>query len=382
VADPATPGRAPRPPRPAGVLRLGRFAGTELYVSASWFVVAALIAVLFAPRVEAVQPGLGPGRYVVGLGVAVMLYLAVLLHAGSHAVVARWCGHPVRSITLSFIGGRTEVDGEARAPRQEFWIAVVGPITSLVVGGAALAVWLVLPDGLLLLTVEALAFSNLLLGVLNLLPALPLDGGRVLKSGIWAATGSSLRGTLVAGWAGRVVAGLVLLYPVLYEPLLGLPPQLVDYLLALVLAVFLWGAASAEMQGARIRARLDALSVRDLARRALAVAPDLPLSEAVRRAQDAEAGGIITLDASGRPSGVVNEAALLAVPDSRRPWVPTSSVTATLAAGTTLPWDIDGRGLLARIGGRTATEYLLVRGDGGVYGVLSARDVEAALRRG
>jgi len=375
VADPAT-----RPARPTGTVRLGRFAGTELYLSASWFLVAALIAVLFAPRVEVVEPGLGPARYVVGLGVAVMLYLAVLLHEGSHAVVARWCGHPVRSITLSFIGGRTEVDGEARTPRQEFAIAVVGPITSLAVGGAALLAGRALPDGLVALTVDALAFANLLLGVLNLLPALPLDGGRVLKSGIWAATGSALRGTVVAGWGGRVAAALVLLYPVLYEPLLGLPPQLVDYLLAVVLAAFLWGAASAEMQGARLRSTLDALRPRELARRALAVSADLPLSEAVRRAQEAQAGGIVTLDGTGRPVGLVNEAALLAVPEERRPWVPTASVAATLDASRTLPWDVDGRGLVARLGGRAVTEYLLLGADGGVFGVLSARDVQAALR--
>ena len=143
-----------------------------------------------------------------------ILYLSVLLHEASHALMARRLGFPVGSITLHFLGGMTSIEGEARKPRQEFLIAVVGPLTSLAVGVVALGLWFITPDGLLLVAVEGLAGANLLVGLLNLVPGLPLDGGRVLKSLVWQVTGNVHRGTIVAGWAGRVTAVAAMLWPV------------------------------------------------------------------------------------------------------------------------------------------------------------------------
>ena len=172
---------APRPrTRPPGTFKVGTIAGSDVLVSSSWFIVAALIAVAVSPRVDAVQPGLGALKYLAGFAFAVALYLSVLLHEASHALMARRYGYPVTSITLHFLGGMTQIEGEARRPRQEFWIAVVGPLTSLAVCGAAFALLLLDPQGLLRMVVEGLAVANLFVGVLNLVPGLPLDGGRVL----------------------------------------------------------------------------------------------------------------------------------------------------------------------------------------------------------
>ena len=126
-----------RPERPPGTFKVGTIAGSDVLVSSSWFLVAGLIAIVMAPRVEEVSPGLGLGKYVAGLAFAVVLYLSVLLHEASHAVMARRFGFPVTSITLHFLGGMTAIEGEARRPREEFWIAVVGPITSVLVGVGA-----------------------------------------------------------------------------------------------------------------------------------------------------------------------------------------------------------------------------------------------------
>ena len=187
--DPEPGSPPPRASRPPGTFRIGSIAGSDVLVSSSWFLVAALIAFVMAPQVDARRPGLGGWKYVVGVVFAIVLYLAVLLHEASHALAARHYGFEVHSITLHFLGGVTAIEGEARTPRQEFWIAVVGPITSLAVGAVAAALWFVTPDGLLLLTVEGLAGANLLIGVLNLVPGLPLDGGRVLKAAVWRLTG-------------------------------------------------------------------------------------------------------------------------------------------------------------------------------------------------
>jgi Zn-dependent protease len=386
-ADPAAPPPGPgqRPPqnaarRPPGTLRIGTIAGIDVLISSSWFLVAGLIAFVMAPRVDQVAPGLGAWKYVAGFLFAVLLYLSVLLHEVSHALMAKRYGFPVASITLHFLGGMTAIEGEARRPGEEFAIAVVGPLTSIAVGAAALGLWFVTPDGLLLLAVEGLAGANLLVGVLNLVPGLPLDGGRVLKSGVWRVTGSAHRGTVVAGWAGRVTAVAALCWPLGMEAVFGVQPDLIDFALAFVVGLFLWTGATAAMSSARLRRRLPALVARPLARRTLSVPEDLPLAEAVRRARQAQAGGIVTVTGGGRPVGLVNEAALVAMPEERRPWVAVSTVARTLEDGLTLPATIHGEELVDAIGRTPATEYLLVEDDGSVYGVLATSDVERAFR--
>ncbi len=280
---PDTPSR----PRPPGTFKVGTVAGSDVLVSSSWFLVAGLIAIIMAPVVEVAQPGLGIWKYVAGVAFAVILYLSVLLHEASHAIVARRYGFPVSSITLHFLGGMTAIEGEARRPRQEFWIAVVGPLTSLAVGVVALGVRQVTPDGLLLIAVDGLAGANLLVGLLNLVPGLPLDGGRVLKSLVWKITGNVHRGTIVAGWGGRLTAIAVLGWPLLQEQIFGTQAEPLDFVLAVVIAGFLWQGATAAMSSARLRSRLPHLVARELVRSTLAVPSDLPLAEAVRRAHDA-----------------------------------------------------------------------------------------------
>jgi Zn-dependent protease len=375
------PDPAPATPnRPPGTFKVGTIAGSDVLVSSSWFLVAALIAVILAPTVERESPGLGPWKYVAGLAFAVILYLSVLLHEASHAMMARHYGFPVSSITLHFLGGMTAIEGEARQPRQEFMIAVVGPLTSLLVGGVSAALFLVTPDGLLSMAVGGLAGMNLFVGVLNLIPGLPLDGGRVLKAAVWRATGNMHRGTIVAGWGGRLAAVAVLGWPLIMEPLRGTRPDVIDFVLAFVVATFLWSGATAAMASARLRRRLPHLVARDLARRTLAVPDDLPLAEAVRRAQEAQAGSIVTVTGSGRPLGVVNEQALLATPEDRRPWVAVSTVARTVDEGLRLPAALTGEDLILAISRKPAAEYLLVEEDGAIFGVLATADVDRAFR--
>ncbi|MFT3871850.1 MAG: site-2 protease family protein [Nocardioides sp.] len=367
-------------PRPPGAIRLGRLAGADIYVTSSWFLIAALLTVVMAAPIEAAQPGLGAWKYVGGFAFAVLLYLSVLLHEVSHAVMARRYGHPVHAITLHFLGGMTSVEGEARSPRQEFFIAVVGPITSLVVGFVSLLVYRVAPDGVISVALQGLVGTNLLVGLLNLVPGLPLDGGRVMKSIVWAVSGNAHTGTLVAAWCGRLAAVAAMLWPFVQERLVGWTTTPADYLIAFVVAMFLWTGATAAMSSARLRRKLPSLVGRQLARRTLAVPADLPLAEAVRRAQEAQAGGLVTVTTDGRPSGLVSEAVLLATPEERRPWVPVSSVSRTLGEGLSLPADIAGEDLIVAISRRPADEYLLLEDDGSIYGVLATADVDQAFR--
>ena len=367
-------------PRPPGTLRIGSIVGIDVLITTSWFVVAVLISLAFGPRIEEAQPGLGFWKYVAGFVFAIVLYLSVLLHEASHAVVAKRLGYGVNSITLHFLGGMTEVDGQSRRPRHEFWIAVVGPLTSIAVGAVSGVLASLMSDGLLREAMVLLAGANLLIGVLNLVPGLPLDGGRVLKALVWGASGNQHRGSIVAGWGGRITALALLAWPLVQEQVIGEPPTILDLVLVFILGLFLWTGATAAMAHARLRQRLPALVARPLARRTLTVPEDLPLGEAVRRAQEAQAGSIVTVAADGTPVGIVSEAAVTAMPAERRPWVAVSSVARTMEEGLTLPAGVAGEDLILAISRRPAEEYLLVEPDGRIYGVLETADDDRAFR--
>lgn len=361
-------------------MRIGRVAGSDILVSRSWFFVAALITFVVAPQAEAAQPGLGLWRYAAGLAFAVVLYLSVLLHEISHAVMARRYGFPVSSITLHFLGGMTAVDGEARRPREEFYIAVVGPITSLAVSGVGFVLVSFTEGGLLRLVLGGVAVSNLLIGILNLVPGLPLDGGRVLKAAVWRVTGNVHRGTMVAGWVGRALAVVALLWPFALARVTGEPQSPLDYAMGAIIAVFLWAGATSAMTSARLRRRLPALVGRTLVRSSIAVPEDTPLAEAVRRAGEAGAQCIVTTTGSGTPAGIVHQASLASIPADRRPWLPVSSAARTLEPGLVLPAAIQGEELVLAISRRPSDEYLLVEPDGRVLGVLMTADVDRAFR--
>jgi Zn-dependent protease len=384
--DPGTHGRrgglgAPGRRNEPGTLRIGSISGVDVLVKTSWLFIAVLIAWLFAPRILEVAPELGNWAYVGGLAFAVLLTLSLLVHEASHALMAQRFGLGVESITLHFIGGVTAIEGEPRTPKQEALVSGVGPVSSLAVGGVALALSAVTPDGLLKFVVSSLAVWNIVIGVLNLLPGIPLDGGRVLRALVWKVGGDPHRGTVVAGWAGRGVALLALFTPVIL-PALGIQQAPTDWLFALIVGWFLWTAASTAIVSGKLRARLPELQARRLARRTLTVPEDLPVAEAVRRARQVQAGSIVTVDQQGRPVGLVNETAVNATPEDRRPWVTVRAVSRTLEPGLTLPADFGGEELVRAMQRSPSSEYLLLEPDGTVYGVLVTQDVDAAFNAG
>jgi Zn-dependent protease/CBS domain-containing protein len=193
----------------SGTFGLGRLFGVRIQVHFSWVFIFALIAWSLASSWL-------PSRYVdwsttqywtVGVIGSTLLFVCVLIHELSHSLEAIRRGLRVKSITLFFLGGFSQIDGESRSASEEFWVSVVGPIASL--GLACLF-------GLMYLNLRAstgpftaltqyLMFVNLLVGLFNLIPAFPLDGGRVLRSLVWRATQSQERATRVASLTGSVL---------------------------------------------------------------------------------------------------------------------------------------------------------------------------------
>jgi Zn-dependent protease len=374
--DDGSPNRARQP----GLFRLGTVAGIDITVATSWFVILALIAFLMAPRLEDIRPGLGGWAYVAGAAYAVLLYMSVLLHEISHALAALAFKMKVNSINLHFLGGATEIEGEAETPWREFVIAVVGPLTSIALGAVGWFCVDLFDEGLIRFSVASLSVANLIVGVLNLVPGLPLDGGRVLQSAVWAITRRRSLGVTAAAWGGRIAAVALMGLPLIVLPALGYEVTLIDYVLTFMISAFLWAGATHALAVTKIRSRLPALQARTLARPAIGVPADLPVAEAIRRAQEARAGSVVVLTADGRPTGIVNEDAVRSTPEERRPWLPVGDLARRLEAGLYLGVDMSGEALLKAMNATPATEYVVLHPDGSIYGVLVSKDVDAAFK--
>lgn len=366
---------------PPGTLRLATVSGIDITVRHSWFLIVLLISVLTGSRLSDLEPQLGGLAYLVGVALAVLLYVSVLLHEVSHAVAARVFQMPVTSINLHFLGGATEMEGEASTPWREFVIAVVGPLTSLAIGGLAYVAIDSAGDGPVRYTVVALAYANLVVGALNLVPGLPLDGGRVLQAAVWGVSKRRALGVTVAAWGGRAAAVAAVSYPMILL-LAGREPQLLDYLMAFMIGAFLWAGATQALLMAEVKTKLPGLRARALARPAIGVPADLPLSEAIRRAQEANAGSLVIVSSLGQPEGIVNEAAVASTPMERRPWMPAGNLARRLESGLMISADLTGEDLLRAMHVTPATEYVLVEDTGSVYGVLVTKDVDNAFRAG
>ncbi|HEX2497965.1 MAG TPA: site-2 protease family protein [Actinomycetes bacterium] len=164
-------------------LRLGSPFGIPIFLAPSSLVLALLLAYVFGPAAAREIPGLGGAAFLVGLAFAAMLYGSVLLHELSHSVVARSFGIPVRRIVLQLLGGVSELEREPETAGRELLVAIAGPGLSLVLAAAGLGLGQLLPEeSLIRWLVLGIGGANLLVGLFNLLPGLPLDGGRVLRA--------------------------------------------------------------------------------------------------------------------------------------------------------------------------------------------------------
>ncbi|MGM9440556.1 site-2 protease family protein [Streptomyces murinus] len=382
-------GEPPRPPKePGGGILMGRPFGVPVYVAPSWFLVAALITWVFGGQLDRVLPELGAARYLVSLFFAVAFYASVLVHELAHTVAAIRFKLPVRRIQLQFFGGVSEIEKEAETPGREFVLAFVGPLLSLVLAGLFyLAMKPVQPGTVPGVLLAGLMVSNLIVAAFNLLPGLPLDGGRMLRAVVWKITGKPMSGTVAAAWVGRALAVAVLVGLPLLNSSGGLGggtgesggmDTVTDALLAAILAAIIWTGAGNSLRMARLREHLPELRARTLTRRAVPVETDTPLSEALRRANAAGARALVVVDADGHPLSLVRESAIVGVPEHRRPWVPVSSLAQDLTDDMRVSAELSGEELLDALRAAPATEYLVVENTGEIYGVLSAADVERA----
>jgi Zn-dependent protease/predicted transcriptional regulator len=201
-------------------IKLGRIFGVEIGLHYSWFLIALLIILSLAEHFRVHNPEWG-ARVIWGLSVvtAFLFFGAIVVHELSHALVAKARDLPVRSITLFALGGVAQIEKEAGDPKTEFWMGIVGPITSLLIGAVCLGMALALgwtppefPQRPMLAMLMWLGYINIILAVFNMVPGFPLDGGRVLRAVVWWLTGDAKRATKIAARVGQLIAfGLIVL---------------------------------------------------------------------------------------------------------------------------------------------------------------------------
>lgn len=240
--------------------RVARIAGADIIVRPSLVLIGVVLVVVFAPQFESL--GAGPNPYVTSVVFVLSLFLSVFLHELAHLAAARWFGMSVPSVELHLLGGETRIEGDSRHPWQELVTSIVGPLASFIIGIAAL--WgAAATDGVTRSVLWSIGFINILIAIFNMLPGLPLDGGRVLRALIWAITGSEAKGVRIAGWIGRLaaLALVALAVSIMFDEdqfAIG------RALLVLAVALFLWQGASFALKHGVAIARIGSLEARAL----------------------------------------------------------------------------------------------------------------------
>ncbi|MCC3283398.1 site-2 protease family protein [Arthrobacter caoxuetaonis] len=372
---------APKKERSEGI-PLGRIGGVPVTLAWSWFVIAAAIVFLFGPRVASVLPQLGGiAPYAVALGYALLLLLSVLVHELAHALTAQAWKWPTPRIVLTLWGGHTQFGDVRATPGKSLLVALAGPAANFVLALCGRMVLPFLEPGTVAwLLTDIFVWANILVAVFNVLPGLPLDGGRIVETIVWKVTGVQEKGTVAAGWAGRIIA-VALVAAVFIPPYLqGRTPGLSLVLVTALVSGFLWMGASAAITNARMRLRLPAISAAALMEPARQVPTGMPVLEARRIAAEAGTGtALVVTAATGRPEAVVDNGALFAVPDEYAAGTPVDAAARALAPGAYIPNAATGQELIQYLSKLSGSEYAVIDKEGTVVGLLRQATVVAAI---
>ncbi|MGH9771968.1 MAG: site-2 protease family protein [Candidatus Acidiferrales bacterium] len=299
---------------------IGRIFGIPIYLHPSWFIIFLLITVSLRTQFISQHPGWTPTQHwTLGIITSVLFFASVIFHELSHSMVALFYRIPVQSITLFVFGGLSSIKREPERAKQEFNIAIAGPISSLFL---AVCFWLIAHffrgDAMVFAASKWLWEINLLLAVFNLLPGFPLDGGRVLRGIVWAFTGNFTRSTQIASNAGKVLAYLMISIGI-WQALNG---NWVGGLWLAFIGWFLLSAAQESFAQVAIRDTLTGVCAQDIMTRDIpTVARDISIEEYVHEVlQTGRQYHVVT--GAGNPVGMTTLQAARHVP--RGEWANTS----------------------------------------------------------
>jgi Zn-dependent protease/CBS domain-containing protein len=366
-------------------LSLGRFLGVELGLHLSWALIAALLTLALGNHFEAANPQWGTAVvWVSAVLTAALFFLAIILHELSHALVARARGVPVGRITLFALGGVAEMQKDAGDARTEFWVGLVGPLTSAALGALCLGLAAALgadvsssggqAPGLAILA--WLGFINLGLAAFNLIPGFPLDGGRILRAAIWWTTGDRARATRIASRVGQAVAlGMIGLGVVRFLGGAGLPGLWIAFV-----GWFLLGASGASYLELQLTERLKGLRVADvMADDCVPVEGWLNLESFVSDHLMRSGRRCFPVLEQGRVAGLVTLGEVKRVPRPRWRYTTLSEVMRPLDQLRTVPPDMPVIEAIERMG-REDVQQLPVVSNGRLDGVVSRAEIQRFLK--
>lgn len=360
-------------------IQLFRVRGVPVLLSPSWWLGSFIIVVLYAPLVDTVLAGAGTVlSWAVATAFAVLLGASVLAHELGHTVVALRMGLPVRRVRLFLLGGLSEIARMPRNARQEGVIAVAGPAVSLALAAGFIAVLIVFtPAGATWLLLAQCAVANLVVGVFNLLPGLPLDGGRIVRAGVWRLAGTRTAGTYAAAIGGMVVAAALLVWA-LHGLAEGSQDRWLRLAVCLLVGWFILSGARAEMAAERRRLWPAGLGLGEIMQPVLQLPAESPVADAL----SVGAGrGVVLVRVDGTAAG------LLDVRAARQLAVTSPSAPAERAAEPVRPESVllaseQGNEIAERVLETAAWQFLIVDDDGHPTGVLRREDLQAAISRG
>lgn len=366
---------------PGRSYRIGRIAGIPVGVSPLWLVIVALITwTLGADYFPEQVHGIGTvASYGLGLASALLLFASILAHEFGHALVARSRGIEVEEIDLWLLGGVSRLHGEAHSPGDELRFAIAGPAVTAVLclcfGLAAALLPASTPPALAAL-VEYQALVNGVILIFNLMPAFPLDGGRVLRSLLWRRSGDLARASDTAAGVGRGF-GVLLIFLGLLEFVGGAPEGL---WLALI-GFFIISAAGSQAEGAKVQAVLSGVQVRELMSAPVVSIPaDMSAAEAGREFFMVHRfTAFPVVDEQGRALGLVSLAQIQSLSPAQRPLSRVGDIAA-LEGSLLVGEQDDVLGLIDRPAFARMGRAVVVDGYGRPVGLLSMTDVQRALR--
>jgi len=370
---------------PAPGWRVATIGGVPVYIGRSWPVIALIIVGTFGPSIASDRPDLGLGAYGVAVGYAVLLLVSVFAHEASHAVVATRMGYRVNRVVADLWGGHTAYDSSTARPGASALVAIAGPAANALL---ALVGWLALPaappGGITATLVGAVVFTNALVAGFNMLPGLPLDGGFLVDSLVWRITGSRESGLIAAGWCGRAVTVLVVLWFVGLPLVNGQPPNLFNLIWGLFIGSFLWVGATNAIRSGRGSRLLGGIRIDSVWRRAVSLPARASAEQALAlRVSGLGGTAVVVEDDWGKAIGLLDDEALQTIPEQSRAGV---SVTAAMRQQPD-GWVVQATPDQSVAPVVMAMQHLGVRAvpvrgaDGRICGIVLAADLEAALSR-
>ena len=358
---------------------LGRIAGIPVFLAYSWFIIAAFTVIAYGPVLQSNNPRLGVTAFFVAFAYALLLLISVLAHELAHALTAKLFHWPTEKIVLNLWGGHTQFQSFTASPGRSVLVAMAGPAANFVLAGAG---WLPLAYGDLNGVADILAnifvWANLLIGIFNVLPGLPLDGGRLVESAVWKATGSQEKGTIAAGWAGRIIVIALALWFIVLPLVSGARPDISFTLITALVGSFLWMGASASIQQARLRGRLHLVDAAALAEPALGLPETATVADLLDRAPGGKPA-VVLCDRDGRPVAIVDAGAAASVPAALAAATALTAVSYPLGAGAYVPEWSKGQELVQYLAQLEGQEYAVVNREGAVTGLLRQSAVVRAI---